>query len=341
MTHGIAQHVSLPRSQVSVCIPEPLLTAIAPGLALYRALLRLGPRVPIPDKIATALGPENPIRALTRRAFYRNKKELSPRLVVSALKNGYRFLTLLDAAANPAANPRQHAEVISFLNKNNTRILRDRTAKAANTPPPPPPPERPPLVPLLTRIKEATPMSPPVYASTLRPRPLGELKGGRRTIPHLDEHMGVPFLRFSKPTPPALSTMLRNKANNRQRRIFKMVEIRETLMPEAVEEDRWEDIVARELARQGLPCERDGPDESYKGVMRQVEREISRGVNREAEDFVARGNALWKIVEEEKRLAKHEAAQLKAEGKTLPPRKPKWGFYKTVFKRREKDPRVL
>ncbi|KAK0707363.1 hypothetical protein B0H67DRAFT_647557 [Lasiosphaeris hirsuta] len=307
--------------------------------ALYRALLRLGPRVPVPDKLATTLGPENPIRALTRRAFYRNKKEISSRLVVSALKNGYRFLTLLSAAADPAANPRQHLEVITFLNRNNHRILRDRAAKAALAPKSPP--SKPPLIPLLVRLHEATATSPAKYVSPLRPRPREDLKGDRRTIPHLDEHMGVPFLRFGKPMPRALSDVLRRRADTRQQRVFNMVVMRDELIPEATEEDRWEGLVAKQFARQGLPYEHDPPSASYRGGVRQAIKELSLVANREMEDYVARGNALWKIVEEEKVLAKREVAQLKAEGKPVPqaPKRP-WGFYKTVLKRRERDPRV-
>jgi hypothetical protein len=58
-------------------------------LALYRALVREGQRVPLPDDVL-ASGTTHPIKHLVRRQFRRNKGDVSKRLVYSALSAGYK-----------------------------------------------------------------------------------------------------------------------------------------------------------------------------------------------------------------------------------------------------------
>lgn len=61
--------------------------------ALYKALIQQALRVPLPDDVLKAPGlegPVHPIKHLIRKSFRRNKNDTSPRLVISALRNGYK-----------------------------------------------------------------------------------------------------------------------------------------------------------------------------------------------------------------------------------------------------------
>ena len=61
--------------------------------ALYKALIQQGVRVPLPDDVLRAPGLEGPVhpsKHLIRKSFRRNRNDTSPRLVISALRNGYR-----------------------------------------------------------------------------------------------------------------------------------------------------------------------------------------------------------------------------------------------------------
>ena len=65
--------------------------------------------MPLPDEIAKGIpNVTNPIPPLINNAFRRNRGDVSPRLVISALKNGYRFLDLLTKLppTKPGEKPR-------------------------------------------------------------------------------------------------------------------------------------------------------------------------------------------------------------------------------------------
>ncbi|XXG96193.1 hypothetical protein Hte_002474 [Hypoxylon texense] len=233
--------------------------------ALYRALLQQAPRVRLPDDLATAWGPVNPIKRLIRRTFLRNRNDTSPRLVFPALKAGYRILALLRSAADhssssssasaSASSPNaDYASVVSFLR---ARLAeRDRTLEAKKLHPPhsrhPPPPSsapRPGAVPLLVNVTPApTPQDPdpkPVYAIPSRPVPPSALGGtGRRRIPRLDMASDYPFLRFAKPQPRVLSRVLTQKLRTRVARAAAVKYLWDDLLPDGELEDDWERSVA-------------------------------------------------------------------------------------------------
>jgi hypothetical protein len=61
--------------------------------ALYKALIRQSVRVPLPDDVVRPPGlegPVHPLKHLVRKGFRRNKNDTSSRLVISALRNGYK-----------------------------------------------------------------------------------------------------------------------------------------------------------------------------------------------------------------------------------------------------------
>ncbi|KAK0643979.1 hypothetical protein B0T16DRAFT_191558 [Cercophora newfieldiana] len=268
--------------------------------ALYRALLRQGRRVPLADDIAPGLfpGPAHPIQALVRKAFRRNRRIDSQRLVVSALQNGYRFLSLLHTAAQTPPPPARN-EVLSFLRENQARVLAAR-ARAAAVPPKPAPPPKPPI---LTLVSE----NPPVYKPTNPPRPLSDFKSGVRRVPTLTETMNFPFLRLNKPQSPILSRALRHRRDTRENVLIEVKRLRDHGYEEAKQEDQWEALVQKML---GAPEEKPTYLQCFKGAL----WEAQKWLNADYMDSLARGRALWEIVEREKALAKKEkdAAKRKA-----------------------------
>ena len=296
--------------------------------------------MPLPEDVATALGETNPIRVLVRNGFRRNRRDNSPRLIASALKNGYRFLALLSrAAAGPGAP--EHAAVLSFLRENNARVLalRERAAAAAadaarlSTAP------RPDRVPLLTRVS-APGEHPPRYVPTADPpaRPLSAFPGGVRKPPTLAATNGVPFLRLAKPQPRFLERVLRQKSQRRAKRIERLLELQFDDMETAGYEDDWEDLVDEMLAEHGQKQQqqqqqqqqkkkKQGPKQvepSYQDTLWDVVVHLSKVINLEREDMVARAKAMWQIVQAEEEMAlKEEKERLVREGRADEEPKPR------------------
>ncbi|KAI7776731.1 ubiquitin-conjugating enzyme e2 variant 1 [Diaporthe eres] len=280
--------------------------------ALYRALLRQVPHIFLPSDLTSRPGWINPIRFLIRAGFRRNKNDTSPRLVTSALQNGYRFLTLLTRAHDASAP--QHSEIVAFL--------RERQSKF----PPPPPPgtleeeenkkkaaqeRRAAAVPLLTLV--SAPGEKPVYKATVRPRPLSELSGGVRKVPVLDQATaGHTFLRIGKPESHFLGSFLHRKGDARQRRITLMQELQDEYTTQARDEDRWEAELVRLASREGcqLPVgygAEDGQRNLYEKAVRVGIKHAGGGLTRETDDMFARARAMLDIIEAEKKLAEAEA----------------------------------
>lgn len=229
-----------------------------PGIALYRALLRQVPRISLPEDLATPARPgwTNPILYLVRSGFRRNKNDTSPRLITSALKSGYRFLTLL-TRAHDVSSP-QHSEVVSFL--------RERQARFPPPPPPGPkkeeqqnettnskPAERNRRSPVPIFVKTSPPNATyPVYEPAIRPLPLAELKGDRRKVPQVEIAGTYSFLRVGKPQSHYLANFLRRKNLTRQKRITHMIALNEEARPAAATEDMWEEIIAQQAESEGV-----------------------------------------------------------------------------------------
>ncbi|KAI1801321.1 hypothetical protein F4811DRAFT_464723 [Daldinia bambusicola] len=229
--------------------------------ALYRALLRQAPLIPLPDDLASSRGPVNPVKHLVRRAFRRNTSITSPRLVYPALKAGYQILALLKSATSSSLetpNP-DHSSILSFLRDRLEERNRSLAAKATHapysrTPRPPSTRPRPDAEPLLVNVTPApTPENPyprPVYATPSRPRPAEELGGsGRRRVPHIDLASDTPFLRLKKPQPAYLSHILRNRIKKRVQRLELVQAFHEWDMPSAELEDEWEKMMGTMLLK--------------------------------------------------------------------------------------------
>ncbi|KAK3316004.1 hypothetical protein B0H66DRAFT_274846 [Apodospora peruviana] len=210
--------------------------------ALYRALLRQGKRVPVPDDIAT--GPWSAsaeIGNLVRRGFRRNRKDISHRLIVAALKDGYKFLGMFGRVAQDTEGE-EHASVITFLRENKKRVEAIHAKQAAERAAKPvsPHPDR---VPILTLLPPTKKKPGPVYVATNRPRPLSELSGGVRKLPTLDDCMGYPFLRLGKPQSPELAGVIRRIVYTRQRNIRELLSMKKYEMSDAKIEDEWDGMM--------------------------------------------------------------------------------------------------
>jgi uncharacterized protein YifE (UPF0438 family) len=278
--------------------------------------------VPLPDDLTTSspLGPAHPIPTLIRNAFRRNKRDTSPRLVVSALKNGYRYLTLLSRAADPSTP--EHASVLTFLRENQARVVDLKAkaeAEAASRISTAPIEGRTPLIKKISAEGE-----PPVYAPTGPPRPLSSFRSGVRKPPTLAATMGVPFLRLKKPQPRFLERVLRQKSQRRTNRVEKILQMMGEGMEEAGVEDEWERLMWRLMVEQrknerrtkggGDWVERD--EGSFRQSMRDAISYAMDVTERERQDLVARGQAMWQIVLAEQEMAlQEEKERLAKEGR--------------------------
>jgi hypothetical protein len=290
--------------------------------------------VPLPAELTTAspLGPSNPIPTLIRNGFRRNKRDTSARLVVSALKNGYRYLTLLSRAADPSTP--EHASVLTFLRENETRVLALKAkaaAQAAKRISTAPIEGR---TPLITKISAAG--EPPVYAPTGPPRPLSSFPSGVRKPPTLNDTTGVPFLRMKKPQPRFLERILRQKSRRRAKRIANILEMEDSGMAEADAEDQWDALMEGMGVGKGEGggAERAGVKErTYRETMWDAVVYVSDLTNAERLDMVARGQAMWKMVLAEQELAlQEEKERLVREGREGEEPKPR-EWKRPVYKR--------
>ncbi|KAI0112513.1 hypothetical protein GGR51DRAFT_507359 [Nemania sp. FL0031] len=309
--------------------------------ALYRALLRLAPRITLPDDLATGWGAgKNPITLHIQRAFRRNVADTSPRIVYPALSAGYRMLTLLhDAATSPSSA--HHASITSFLRAR----LAERQRSLANRGPPPgikPAAPRPGTIPLLVNISpppsRQNPNPAPEYTTPSRPRAQSELGGtGRRKVPRLEMANSFPFLRLTKPEPVLLSRVLAQKVVRRAEREFAVRELTDEALPDAYLEDRWDEIVAEQL-RAEQPANRNrnpntnpfqrerewrngnnghngtAGEHSHASTVRQHGiGAVMASLTREHVDMVARADAMRRLIIEEKALVAKEKAERDAE----------------------------
>lgn len=297
------------------------------------------PRVAVPDDLNSRPGWIHPIRYLIRSGFRRNKNDTSPRLVTSALKSGYRFLSLLTRAQD-ASSP-QYAEVIAFLRQRQANFPPPRPiltpVESEPTPKPEPEPtpelepetnsqpepelERPRPPPLLTKVSE--PGKPPVYRATARPLPLEQLSGGVRKVPVFDETSNAGFLRIGKPQSHWHANFLRRKGDRRQARIAALQDLWEEGRHAAAAEDSWEVELARLARREQV--DGDFVDESeylvvsgrssigpHERVVRKFGVDhLGEKLSEEASDVIARATAMLDIVEAEKKLAEQEKLEKK------------------------------
>ena len=147
----------------------------------------------------------------------------------------------------------------------------------------------------------------------MRPRPLAELSGGVRKVPRLYRANEIPFLWVRKPQSPALSRVLRTKLDKRQARITLFQSLVEESLDEAEEEDAWDREMRALAVREGRYWhEDDGRRDCYSESVQIGIEYLKDKLEEERDDLIARGRALFEIVEGETALAEKEEAERQA-----------------------------
>ncbi|KAL6818977.1 hypothetical protein V8C40DRAFT_67203 [Trichoderma camerunense] len=275
------------------------------ALALYRALIRTASRIPVAQDVA-----QKPISHIVRRRFEKNSGYTSFRLIYAAMAAGYKFLNLLTKAQTP--NSPEHSQIIQHL-----QSVRDTAAASRAIPHPPQ--YKPVLPPEPLIINTAKANDPPKYTSNILPRPKDSLTGPRKVPSVSATADGQPFVRLKKPQPHVMSRMIGRKNRIFESRIMNILDIDERVVPEAALEDEWDRMMDELLAEEGSKKGRRKQQD-----LRQSAREdrskmetfgwsvqLSRlwwelKIEKTWEDWIARGEALHQLVEQERSLDEQE-----------------------------------
>ncbi|ODA80822.1 hypothetical protein RJ55_03782 [Drechmeria coniospora] len=273
------------------------------ALALYRALVRSGNKIPLPRDVLTQS--PRPIADLLRKRFRGNGAYTSLRLVYASMAAGYNALTLLAKAR--VVGSAENVQITNHLRAGIERSAADRAARPPSRPRPVPSHHEPLLV------NTAPAGAPPKYASSYLPRPASALGGRPRKVPNLcTTSFGQPFVRIRKPQPRMLSKAVGLKNLQWQYKVGKIGQIDEELTPDALLEDEWDRIIAEQMKREKGSVEEAsrvdlGPTATFCwGV--QLSRLWWECKTEEMwQDWVARGEALHDLVEQERLLAQEES----------------------------------
>ncbi|KAI4641542.1 hypothetical protein J4E93_007639 [Alternaria ventricosa] len=191
------------------------------AIALYRALLSRCSSAPLPDDDRVSL-----FNAI-RNKFRRNRKIQSPYQLGLSFKAGYETLDHLDASAiGNTASASTLTQLISQLPRGLTRAPPIRRYEKT-TPPDPP--------------KERLACLPPERA-VLNVRPYAKTSGPRR-VPILASANGVPFLRLTKPQPPALSRVIQQRLRRKNELFDTRVLLENWWLPICQQEDVWDVLI--------------------------------------------------------------------------------------------------
>ncbi|KAJ5522041.1 hypothetical protein N7527_006156 [Penicillium freii] len=261
-------------------------------LALYRALLRQCR----PSAADTPwLGEAKP---LVRQNFRKYKKLQSPSQTANALKAGYEALDLLSSSHT---NQHDAHRITTLITQ--ARSQKDRYAAMQRKIRPAAQPAKP-LTPKKARkeksirFQEETNQRHPNATSILnRPRPLGDKK---RNVPVLVNARGLPFLRYKKPQPRNVSSVIRTKLGRR----WNWIERRDRLKIEllfAKDEEEWDCVTeTKEPAKEPSTW-----SEHPANAIVDVNAKIAH-FDMHAKEL---SDNMWKIVLAEKALAEEEANQ--------------------------------
>ncbi|KXG50780.1 uncharacterized protein PGRI_063520 [Penicillium griseofulvum] len=257
-------------------------------LALYRALLRQ-------CRPSTADTPWlNETKPLVRQNFRKYKKLQSPSQSANALRAGYEALDLLSSSHTNQQDAHRITTLIA-----QARSQKDKYAAMQRKIRPVAPPAKP-LTPKQARkeksirFQEETSQRHPNATSILeRPRSLGDKK---RNVPVLVNARGLPFLRYKKPQPRNVSSVIRTKLGRR----WNWIERRDRLKIEllfAKDEEEWDRITKTKESSTWY--------EHPANAIADVNTKIGN-FDMHTKELA---NNMWKIVLAEKALAEEEASQ--------------------------------
>lgn len=218
-----------------------------------------------------------------------------------------KFLTLFVKAQTPSSA--EHAQVVDFLR------TRQKTAVESRATLPPRPAKRiapeEPGPPLLTNIAKHGEL--PYYISTIRPMPKEAFKGERKIPSLCTSAVGVPFLRMKKPQPDMLSKIVGIKSRGWEKKIQLLKEMEDDMVPNAALEDQWDDLVEAQMKAESVSTTEDSSatdTSTYSSWMQVGRLGLRWQVEMTWQDWVARGEALQRIIEEEKALAAQEKGEV-------------------------------
>ncbi|KAF5002955.1 hypothetical protein FGRMN_14 [Fusarium graminum] len=271
------------------------------ALALYRALLRAGSSVPLPKDLDPG-GRKHPIVRLLKKRFAKNSPLTSLRLIYDSMAAGYKSLALL--TRGQCKDSPEHSEILRHIQERNETAELSR-AKAPSFKKPPRSKQRH-NPPLLTKV--SSPDEPLRYEPTIRPLPKNAFVGERKApVPgHTAEHLA--FVRMKKPEPKVFSRALGRKTQIFRRDMLAMMDAETKAMSSARAEDSWDTLMNEMLCEEGVTdrISNDGPLDSYRFSAALSKTWWAYALERHKQDWTARGEAVSRLVEQERALVKRE-----------------------------------
>lgn len=155
-----------------------------------------------------------------------------------------------------------------------------------------------------------------MYTSTFLPRPKSELSGTRQVPRLCATATGIPFLRFKKPQPAALTQKIISLNYKVKERMDGLALMKEEMVGEAELEDGWEGKMAELVRKEGMGRRLSREEEelasgdrgvTYGGCIREARLAVQDEMTRANADNIARARAMLEIVKKEKALAEQEA----------------------------------
>ncbi|KAH7192502.1 uncharacterized protein B0J16DRAFT_61544 [Fusarium flagelliforme] len=270
-------------------------------LALYRALLRAGSSVPLPENIHPK-GRKHPTENILRARFKKNKPLTSLRLVYDSMTAGYKFLAIL--TKGQTKNTREHSEIVRHLKSRNKTANLSRAIIPRNQNVPLSKERRNP--PLLTKV--SAPNQIPEYKPTVRPLPKTAFVGERKVPVFGDTAEHLSFVRIKKPQPPGQSRSIGDKTALFRQCVAATKNVENKLAHEATSEDLWDGIMDRMLdGKDDTVGEgQESPLESFRFSTTLSKAWWELKLSKINEDWIARSAALSKLLGEERALAKEE-----------------------------------
>ncbi|KAH9865550.1 hypothetical protein J1614_009135 [Plenodomus biglobosus] len=248
------------------------------AFALYRALLSRCSSTPLPDDDRTSL------RNAIRNKFRKNRKVESPYQLGLSFKAGYEVLDHMDASVTgDAASQSLLQRMISRIPP---ALKRKPQPRRISTPEPP---------------KERLATLPPERA-VLNVRPYAKTSGPRH-VPILASANGVPFLRFTKPQPPALSRILRQRLQRKIDLFDMKVLLANWWLPLCKQEDMWDTLINAQLKE---PAD----NTRWADAVRLAEQENMEAHHKDLQKDIDVTKKMQKIIDKEMELAL-------AEGQTI------------------------
>ncbi|CAO2650747.1 Nn.00g020390.m01.CDS01 [Neocucurbitaria sp. VM-36] len=264
------------------------------AIALYRALLSRCSSVSLPENDRLSL------RNAIRNKFRKNRKIQSPYQLGLSFKAGYEVTQNLPRAAEPLVDNSQtldHLDVSTTGDADNAGVLTRLIANLPRGLTRSPPLSRRRLDPPTDLPKERL-SSLPSERAVLNVRPYAKTSGPRH-VPILASANGVPFLRLTKPQPPALSRILRQRLERKQSLFDMMIFLANWWMPLCRQEDEWDERMNRQLMRR-----EDGP--KWVDAIQLSERENQEAYDRGLEKDREISRKMQRIVDMETELALKE-----------------------------------